>query len=128
MTDKESKQSKEESPKKEVSASESNQKNTTDMEISNMNSSYAHNTYAQLICREDNKNKKSNALPIQEMKDISELRRYRKGETTYDNPPPEPITRKKLFAIPKDLVKKKFRWLQRRRFTKRKIFIWEKKI
>ena len=106
MTDKESKQSKEESPKKEVSASESNQKNTTDMEIANMNSSYAHNTYAQLICREDNKNKKSNALPIQEMKDISELRRYRKGETTYDNPPPEPITRKKLFAIPKDLVKK----------------------
>lgn len=106
MADTESKQSKQESPKNEVSVSESNQKNTTDTEIANMNSSHAHNTYAQLICREDNKNKKSNALPIQEIKDISELRRYRKGETTYDNPPPEPATGKKLFAKPKDLVKK----------------------
>jgi hypothetical protein len=49
-----------------------------------MNSSNAHNTYAQLICREDDKNKKKAPYSNKEMKDFSELRRYRKGETTYE--------------------------------------------
>ena len=71
-----------------------------------MSSSTAHNTYANLICREDAKNKKTIPYSNQEMKDISQLRRYRKGETTYDNPPPEINSRKKIFATPKDLVKK----------------------
>ena len=59
MSDTESKQ--EASAKNEVSVSESNQKSNNDNEITNMNSSNAHNTYAQLICREDDKNKKKAA-------------------------------------------------------------------
>ena len=105
MSDTESKQSNQESTTKN-DVSESNQKSNDYTEIANMNSSNAHNTYAQLICREDEKNKKSAILSNQEMKDFSQLRRYRKGETTYDNPPPEPNVRKKNFGVPKDLVKK----------------------
>ena len=105
MSDTESKQSKQESAAKN-DVSESNAKSTNDNELTNMSSSTAHNTYANLICREDAKNKKTIPYSNQEMKDISQLRRYRKGETTYDNPPPEINSRKKIFATPKDLVKK----------------------
>ena len=101
MSDTESKQ--ESTTKNDIS--ESNPKSTNDNEIINMNSTTAHNTYAQLICREDNKNKKLAPFSNQEMKDFSELRRYRKGETTYDNPPVEPNSRKKNFGAAKDLVK-----------------------
>jgi hypothetical protein len=103
MSDTESKQ--EASAKNEISVSESNQKSNNDNEITNMNSSNAHNTYAQLICREDDKNKKKAPYSNKEMKDFSELRRYRKGETTYDKAQPESNNRKKIFAAPKDLVK-----------------------
>ena len=100
--------SKKDSPskKEEVSVSESNSKPTNNNEITNMNSSNAHNTYAQLICREDKKSKHSANIANNELKDFSQLRRYRKGETTYDNPPTEPNCRKKNFGVPKDLVKK----------------------
>ena len=99
MSDTESKQ--ESTTKNDISESKTN-----DNEIINMNSATAHNTYAQLICREDEKNKKSAQFSNQEMKDFSQLRRYRKGETTYDNPPTEPNCRKKNFVTVKDLVKK----------------------
>ena len=107
MSDTESKPSKQESPtKKDVSVSESTPKQTNDIEISNMSSSIAHNTYAQLICREEQKNKKAIPYSNQEMKDIGQLRKCKKGETTFDNPPPEPNNRKKIFPAQKDLVKK----------------------
>ena len=99
-------ESKQENTNNDVSVSESTQKLLMGSETINMNSSQAHNTYAQLICREDNKNKKSNPLAIQEMKDISELRPSKKGETTYDMPKEEINSRKKLFGAPKDLVEK----------------------
>ena len=92
--------------KKKSSVSEWNSKPTNDNEITNMNSSIVHNTYAQLICREDKKSKHSANIANNELKDFSQLRRYRKGETTYDNPPTEPNFRKKNFDVPKDLVKK----------------------
>ena len=104
MSETESKQ--EEAPKNDVSASESNQKTNNDAEITNMNSSNAHNTYAKLICREDDKAKKTVPYSAREMKDFSQLRPSKKGETTFDNPPNEPTTRKKNFGAPKDLVKK----------------------
>ncbi len=99
-------ESKQENTKNDVSVSETTQKLLMGSETINMNSSQAHNTYAQLICREGNKNKKSNPLAIQEMKDISELRPSKKGETTYDKPKEEINSRKKLFGAPKDLVEK----------------------
>ena len=100
MSDTESKQE-ENSTKNDASESKKN----NDNEITNMNSENTHNTYDQLICREDKKNKRATFLN-QEMKDISQLRRCRKGETTYDNPPPEHNNGKKLFGEQKDLVKK----------------------
>lgn len=103
MSDTESKQ---DTTKNDVSVAETNVKENKNTEITNMNSSNAHNTYAQLICREDPKNKKGILYSNQEMKDFSQLRRARKGETTYDNPPPEHSTRKKIFPTQKDLVKK----------------------
>jgi hypothetical protein len=101
-------ESKQENNKNEVSVSESNQKSESLLisDVTYMNSSQAHNTYADLICREDHKNKKSNPLAIQEMKDISVLRRCRKGETTYDKPIEVVNTRKKQFGPQKDLVEK----------------------
>ena len=104
MSETETKQ--ETSPKKEASVSESNPTTNNNIDITNMSSASAHNTYAQLICREDPKNKKTNPYSNQEMKDFSQLRRCKKGETTYDNPPPEPNSRKKIFPAQKDLVKK----------------------
>ena len=103
MSETESKQEQESTTKND--ASESNVKSTDENDFANMSSANTHNIYAQLICREDKKNKKA-PFSNQEMKDFSELRRYRKGETTFDNPPSEPSHRKKNFGEPKDLVKK----------------------
>ena len=60
MSETESKQ--ESSPKKEASVSESNPTTNNNIDITNMSSASAHNTYAQLICREDPKNKKNKSI------------------------------------------------------------------
>ena len=103
MSDTESKQSKQEASKNEASVTES--KTNNDNEFTNMYSSYVHKTYAQMICREDDKDKKVVPYSNQEMKDFSQLRRCRKDETTFDKPQPESNNRKKNFGAPKDLVK-----------------------
>ena len=98
MSDTESKQ---DTTKNDVSVAETNVKENKNTEITNMNSSNAHNTYAQLICREDPKNKKGMLYSNQEMKDFSQLRRARKGEPPMTTPLQSIIPEKKYFQLKK---------------------------
>ena len=66
----------------------------------------AHNTYAQLICREDDKShRKSLTFLNQEFKDISLLKPSKKGLTTFELEKKKENFGKKI-RDKKDLVKK----------------------
>lgn len=106
MSDTESKQSVPESSIKNSSSHrDSTSKQSPDTEIYYINADSAHNTYANLICREDNANKKPPSLYNQELKDISKLKPSKKGLTTFELEQKLENSGKKNFGIPKDLVK-----------------------
>ena len=72
-----------------------------------LNADTAHNTYAQLICREDDKShKKGLTFLNQEFKDISLLKPSKKGLTTFELEKKKENFGKKNFGVQKDLVKK----------------------
>ena len=100
MSDSESKQSNLESFRKN---SESNGPN-----FNYMNAEIAHNTYANLICREDKEHKKSMSYMSQEFKDISRLRPNKKGQTTFNLEPKKENQGKKSIKGQKDFIKKNF--------------------
>ena len=86
MSDTESKQSKAEpSEKNDQSHRNSISKKSPNPELQYINADTAHNTYAQLICREDDKShKKGLTFLNQEFKDISLLKPSKKGLTTFE--------------------------------------------
>lgn len=71
-----------------------------------INESLANETYAQLISREDKSKKKGSYFMSHPLKDISKLRKYRKGEMTLDKDMEEfPRPGKKIIKV-EDNVKK----------------------
>ena len=86
MSDAESKQSNVETPAKNIESHRNSiSKNNQNSDIQYLNADIAHNTYAKLICREDEKsNKKSLTFLNQEFKDISQLKPSKKGLTTFE--------------------------------------------
>ena len=109
MSDNESKQSKQE-PSVKNSPSQSHQESESKIsqksDLYYMNADTAHNTYANLICREDKSHKKSSSIYNQELKDISQLKPSKKGLTTFELEQKKENSGKKNFGIQKDLVKK----------------------
>ena len=108
MSDKESKQSNIETPAKDAqSHRDSISKISPISDIQYLNADVAHNTYAKLICREDEKShKRSMTFLNQELKDISQLKPSKKGLTTYELEQKKANLGKKNFGVQKDLVKK----------------------
>ncbi len=108
MSDTESKQSKAElSEKNDQSNRNSISKKSPNPELQYLNADTAHNTYAQLICREDDKShKKGLTFLNQEFKDISLLKPSKKGLTTFELEKKKENFGKKNFGVQKDLVKK----------------------
>ena len=105
MSDTPSKQSNKESSIKN-SPSQSTTKQSQANDLYYMNAETAHNTYANLICREDKTNKKNTSLYNQELKDVALLKPSKKGLTTFESEQKEEKLGKKNFGIQKDLVKK----------------------
>jgi hypothetical protein len=105
MSDTPSKQSNKESSIKN-SPSQSTSKQSQANDLYYMNAETAHNTYANLICREDKTNKKNTSLYNQELKDIELLKPSKKGLTTFESEQKEEKLGKKNFGTQKDLVKK----------------------
>ena len=73
-----------------------------------MNAEIAHNTYANLICREDKEHKKSMSFMSQELKDISRLRPNKQSQTTFDLEPKQINQGKKIIKVQKNFIKKNF--------------------
>lgn len=107
MSDTESKRSnKESSVKNSTPHRESISRISPSKDFQYMNEDNAHNTYAQMICREDEYHKKSYSFYNQELKDISKLKPSKKGLTTFNKDPKPQIFGKKNFGVDKDLVQK----------------------
>ena len=108
MSDKKAKESNIETPQKNnQSHRNSISKNSPNSDIQYLNADIAHNTYAKLICREDEKShKKSLTFLNQEFKDISQLKPSKKGLTTFELGQKKENSGKKNFGEQKDLVKK----------------------
>jgi len=108
MSDEESKKSNQEPPEKNTQSHRNSiSKNSPNPETQYLNADMAHNTYAKLICREDDKShKKSLTFLNQEFKDISLLKPSKKGLTTFELEQKKENLGKKNFGVQKDLVKK----------------------
>ena len=82
-------------------------KKSPNPELQYLKEDTAHNTYAQLICREDDKSHKKSLIFLnQEFKDISLLKPSKKGLTTFELEKKKENFGKKNFGVQKDLVKK----------------------
>lgn len=98
MSDTESKQSK--------TNQESTSKPSPEGDLYYMNAEKAHDTYANLICREDNFLKKPLPYFNHELKDFSLLKPSKKSQTTYELEQEKQTFGKKNFGVQEDLVKK----------------------
>ena len=87
---------------------ESLKKNLQQNDFNYMNAEIAHNTYANLICREDKEHKKSMSFMSQELKDISRLRPNKQSQTTFDLEPKQINQGKKIIKVQKNFIKKNF--------------------
>ena len=87
---------------------ESLKKNLQKNDFNYMNAEIAHNTYANLICREDKEHKKSMSFMSQELKDISRLRPNKQSQTTFDLEPKKLNQGKKIIKVQKNFIKKNF--------------------
>jgi len=108
MSDDESKQSNQESSIKNSPSQSHQDVASKKLQTSDLyfNAETAHNTYANLICREDKSNKKPSSYYNQELKDFSQLKPSKKGLTTLELEQRKENLGKKNFGIEKDLVKK----------------------
>lgn len=85
---------------------EKDQNKTPKIDFNYLNADTAHNTYARMICREDENHKKNLSFYNPEFKDFSSLKPSKKSQTTYELEQKKENFGKKNFGTQKDLVKK----------------------
>ena len=85
---------------------EKDQNTTPKTDFNYLNADTAHNTYARMICREDENHKKNLSFYNPEFKDFSSLKPSKKSQTTYELEQKKENFGKKNFGTQKDLVKK----------------------